>query len=946
MERLAFFFTRAILLAALVFIASMSLGAVESNQAVAAQTPECVPGAAIVQSANALGWNELFGVEGVSRADVWAVGSYFTPTTGTHLPLLAHWNGMGWSQVANPDYGNNNVGRLNAVAALSANDVWAVGNVYNRAGGSSSRTLIQRWDGSRWNVVPSPNPGERSGPSLNAVYARSSNDAWAVGSYAESGSIRTLTMHWDGSQWTIVPNPTPTFGTGGILHSVGGVAANDIWAVGELVGSQYGNFFILHWDGTQWSQVTADGFGILRGVEAIATNDVWAVGYQTYGEGITIHWNGVQWSAVPIPNPKPTVQIRLYGVTALSPTNVWAVGTISNNPYTSEYRYNDSYVQRWDGVRWSVVEDAVAGSSKLFGVAGVEGEIWAVGGFDTPQTLAEKWDGSRWSVASTPNPGRAHNSLIAMDVLAPDNIWAVGQYDFYYPYGGGGSNTRPLIQHWDGTRWSNVPVPYPSSLETLMDDIKAISANDIWAVGKTGSGGSFFTYTLHWDGREWTQIPSPNANESPHYLEAVDGTAWNNVWAVGFIFGQYPGQSDQTFIMHWNGLAWNIIPSPNVEGASNQIQDIEVLSLNSAWAVGNYSTVEWNPLILRWNGAVWSRVPVSGIGSSVTLSSVSALSENDIWAVGSERVGGVARTLTIHWNGAQWSRVPSPNFGTSNNYIGSVKAIAPDDVWAVGSFQGGTLMLHWNGTEWSIRTITTPGQLFNGLADVDASGPQDVWAVGGYSSGGPGDTLVQHVGRFSDVSPTDFYYAPVNSLVGRGAIGGYDDCTFRPQNNVTRGQVSKVVALAEGWALANPSQATFADVPRGFTFYRYVETLFARGVLGGYPCGGPGEPCDAQRRPYFRPNADITRAQIAKVVVLARRWALTNPPNATFADVPPGSAFYAYVETALAHGVLSGYPCGGPGEPCDPQRRPVFRPQNNATRGQVAKIIYNAVTQP
>ncbi|HMA37151.1 MAG TPA: S-layer homology domain-containing protein, partial [Chloroflexia bacterium] len=60
---------------------------------------------------------------------------------------------------------------------------------------------------------------------------------------------------------------------------------------------------------------------------------------------------------------------------------------------------------------------------------------------------------------------------------------------------------------------------------------------------------------------------------------------------------------------------------------------------------------------------------------------------------------------------------------------------------------------------------------------------------------------------------------------------------------------------------------------------------------------------------------------------------------APFADVAPGSPFYAFVATAACHGVVSGYACGGPGEPCDTTNRPYFRPYNNATRGQIAKIV-------
>ena len=60
----------------------------------------------------------------------------------------------------------------------------------------------------------------------------------------------------------------------------------------------------------------------------------------------------------------------------------------------------------------------------------------------------------------------------------------------------------------------------------------------------------------------------------------------------------------------------------------------------------------------------------------------------------------------------------------------------------------------------------------------------------------------------------------------------------------------------------------------------------------------------------------------------------------------PGSAFYHVIETAAAHGVISGYTCGGPGEPCDAGHRPYFRQGNPATRGQIAKIVYLSITGP
>jgi hypothetical protein len=130
---------------------------------------------------------------------------------------------------------------------------------------------------------------------------------------------------------------------------------------------------------------------------------------------------------------------------------------------------------------------------------------------------------------------------------------------------------------------------------------------------------------------------------------------------------------------------------------------------------------------------------------------------------------------------------------------------------------------------------------------------------------------------------------------------------------------------------ATPCAMPFTDVPRDAYFYEPVRYLYCHGVVSGYADN------------TFRPWNNTTRGQVVKIVVLAEGWALQNPPEATFADVPPGSTFYAYVETAAARGIIGGYPCGNP-EPCDPRRTPYFRPGNPATRGQIAKIVYNAIT--
>jgi hypothetical protein len=176
--------------------------------------------------------------------------------------------------------------------------------------------------------------------------------------------------------------------------------------------------------------------------------------------------------------------------------------------------------------------------------------------------------------------------------------------------------------------------------------------------------------------------------------------------------------------------------------------------------------------------------------------------------------------------------------------------------------------------------------------------------------------------RFSDVHDTDYFYEGLSCLYCQGAISGYGDGTFRPFNSTTRSQLAKIVVLGEGWQVSEPSTATFRDVPVGSPFFSYVETAYEHGIISDYSDG------------TFRPGANITRGQLCKVIVQAQAWAIDTTNGPHFRDVGTANAFYQYIETAYNHSAISGYADG------------TFRPASGATRGQICKIVYNALTGP
>jgi hypothetical protein len=224
----------------------------------------------------------IFAMAAVSSTNVWAVGRSLT-STGVAQTLIEHWNGRKWSVVASPN-ASTQTNLLSGVTAISATDVWAVGDFINAGG--AFQTLTEHWDGTAWNIVSSPSGG---GPNaeLRGVAAVSSSDVWAVG---DSGS-NTLIEQWNGTSWAVVPSPNPSTAT--VFNSLAGAAVittSDVWAVGETRDSS-GNpaTLIEQWNGTSWSIVTSPAPGsasLLSGASADpASGQVWAVGNSTPAAG-------------------------------------------------------------------------------------------------------------------------------------------------------------------------------------------------------------------------------------------------------------------------------------------------------------------------------------------------------------------------------------------------------------------------------------------------------------------------------------------------------------------------------------------------------------------------------------------------------------------------------------------------------------------------------------
>lgn len=336
-----------------------------------------------------------------------------------------------------------------------------------------------------------------AGIQLNAVSAVSADDVWAVGSDADAD---TAILHWDGSGWTRVSaaaaDPTAD------LWGITAVSADDIWAVGD--GADPYHPLIEHWDGSTWTLAATprlSGPPSLQNVAAVSPTDVWAVGSALHGDRspgigiVCLHWNGRHWTQVATPKVPGSFQ-QLISVSGPASDDVWAVG------FTDISGAQTPISLHWDGTAWSRVKTPVPThgieqTGTLTAVTTGASGVWAVGTMfsdgnaSTPFSL--HWSGSRWQVVRTPDvPHQRGAGLLSVAGSGPDDVWAVGYQ----------AGQRSLTEHWDGTGWVAVDAPDPQG--TLLAGVAVVSRTDVWAVGSTNRQGAS-PPLLDWNGHRWSQ---------------------------------------------------------------------------------------------------------------------------------------------------------------------------------------------------------------------------------------------------------------------------------------------------------------------------------------------------------------------------------------------------------------------------------------------------------
>ncbi len=343
-----------------------------------------------------------------------------------------------------------------------------------------------------------------------------------------------------------------------------------------------------------------------------------------------------------------------------------------------------------------------------------------------------------WVTVPTVDPSATGNTLTAVSARTSTDAWAVGF--FANPVDDTGRDG--LAEHWNGQQWQRFTVPSTLRVDEKLLAVGGSAANDVWAVGSRNPTGFASTNPLidHWNGTAWTNVPAPAATGgSKSHLDGVVGFSPTNAWAVG------RSATARALVEHWNGTAWSIVPVPDPTPpagntlASAQLTGVSAVSPTDIWAVGSYSlggiALTGLTLTMHYDGTAWTVVPSPNIPGGTTfnpertvLNGVAAAGHSDVWAVGNifttDGTNGAAKAEVMHWNGTAWTFVPD---AATTNLLSGVTAASPTDVWAVGV--NGTE--HWNGTAWT--AVAIPGGVVNtalltGISAVPGTG--EAWAVG------------------------------------------------------------------------------------------------------------------------------------------------------------------------------------------------------------------------
>ncbi len=155
-------------------------------------------------------------------------------------------------------------------------------------------------------------------------------------------------------------------------------------------------------------------------------------------------------------------------------------------------------------------------------------------------------------------------------------------------------------------------------------------------------------------------------------------------------------------------------------------------------------------------------------------------------------------------------------------------------------------------------------------------------------------------------------------LTKEGVLKGIGNGKFEPDRSITRAEMAKVIMLAFGYEVEKTTDSKFSDVQRVHWGYDYVNTAAEKGIVKGYADG------------TFKPDAPVTRVEALKMVLKAARKDTSDVGTLfrlIYPDVDAKAWYIGYLKFAAYRDLV------------DQVADQSFMPNAPITRAEVAKIV-------